>query len=66
MVYFIDIIRADINYMHGYRDFDNDQQRFSYEDTETFLNNLHEGGRKFVPIVDAALYIPNPENSSDT
>ncbi|KAL4970759.1 glycosyl hydrolases family 31-domain-containing protein [Aspergillus stella-maris] len=62
----LEYLWADIDYMHGYRDFDNDQQRFSYEDTETFLNNLHEGGRKFVPIVDAALYIPNPENTSDT
>ncbi|KAL4932677.1 glycoside hydrolase family 31 protein [Aspergillus undulatus] len=63
--YISDNIRADIDYMHGYRDFDNDQHRFSYEDTETFLDNLHAGGRKFVPIVDAALYIPNPENASD-
>ncbi len=60
------LFRADIDYMHGYRDFDNDQNRFSYEDTEIFLDNLHAGGRHFVPIVDAALYIPNPENESDT
>jgi alpha-glucosidase len=51
--------------MHGYRDFTNDQRRFSYNDTKVFLDQLHTGGRHFVPIVDAALYIPNPEDASD-
>ncbi|KAL2835120.1 glycosyl hydrolases family 31-domain-containing protein [Aspergillus cavernicola] len=61
----LEYIWADIDYMHGYRDFDNDQVRFSYSDTKAFLDKLHAGGRHFVPIVDAALYIPNPENGSD-
>ncbi|KAI9368798.1 glycosyl hydrolases family 31-domain-containing protein [Aspergillus egyptiacus] len=61
----LEYLWADIDYMHGYRNFDNDQHRFSYKDTEVFLNNLHEGGRHFVPIVDAAIYIPDPENASD-
>ncbi|KAL4919930.1 glycosyl hydrolases family 31-domain-containing protein [Aspergillus aurantiobrunneus] len=61
----LEYIWADIDYMHGYRDFDNDQYRFSYNDTKAFLDNLHATGRHFVPIVDAALYIPNPENASD-
>ncbi|RDW81045.1 glycoside hydrolase family 31 protein [Aspergillus mulundensis] len=61
----LEYLWADIDYMHGYRDFDNDQVRFSYEDTTVFLDKLHAGGRHFVPIVDAALYIPNPENPSD-
>ena len=51
--------------MHGYRNFDNDVNRFSYEDGAKFLDKLHDGGRLWVPIVDAALYIPNPENASD-
>ncbi|KAL5343686.1 glycosyl hydrolases family 31-domain-containing protein [Aspergillus crustosus] len=62
----LEYLWADIDYMHGYRDFDNDQHRFSYSDTKNFLEKLHAGGRRFVPIVDAALYIPNPENLSDT
>ncbi|KAL4788289.1 glycosyl hydrolases family 31-domain-containing protein [Aspergillus varians] len=62
----LEYLWADIDYMHGYRDFDNDEHRFSYSDTKVFLDNLHAGGRRFVPIVDAALYIPNPENTSDT
>ena len=51
--------------MHGYRNFDNDQNRFSYSEGDEFLSELHESGRYYVPIVDAALYIPNPENASD-
>jgi alpha-glucosidase len=51
--------------MHGYRNFDNDEYRFSYSEGEEFLNKLHDGGRRWVPIVDGALYIPNPENASD-
>ncbi|KAL2870834.1 glycoside hydrolase family 31 protein [Aspergillus lucknowensis] len=61
----LEYLWADIDYMHGYRDFDNDQYRFSYSDTKVFLDQLHAGGRHFVPIVDAALYIPNPQNASD-
>ena len=59
------VSRTDIDYMHGYRDFDNDQHRFSYNEGAKFLSQLHDSGRYYVPIVDAALYIPNPENASD-
>jgi alpha-glucosidase len=51
--------------MHGYRNFDNDVHRFPYDEGVEFLNKLHDSGRHWVPIVDGALYIPNPENASD-
>lgn len=51
--------------MHGYRDFENDPERFSYSEGEKFLAKLHASGRHYIPIVDSALYIPNPENASD-
>lgn len=57
--------RSDIDYMHGYRNFDNDVHRFPYDEGVEFLNKLHDSGRHWVPIVDGALYIPNPENASD-
>lgn len=57
--------RNDIDYMNGYRDFDNDKIRYSYDDAKAFLDKLHKSGRHYVPIVDAALYIPNPNNASD-
>ncbi|GES59432.1 alpha-glucosidase AgdA [Aspergillus terreus] len=61
----LEYIWSDIDYMHGYRNFDNDVHRFPYDEGVEFLNKLHDGGRHWVPIVDGALYIPNPENASD-
>lgn len=51
--------------MHGYRDFENDPDRFSYEEGAVFLDKLHKSGIHWIPIVDSALYIPNPNNASD-
>ncbi|KAL8867462.1 MAG: hypothetical protein Q9174_005651, partial [Haloplaca sp. 1 TL-2023] len=58
-------IWTDIDYMNQYRDFDNDLRRYDYTEGETFLSNLHDSGRHYIPIIDAAIYIPNPENASD-
>ncbi|KAI9759304.1 MAG: hypothetical protein M4579_002433 [Chaenotheca gracillima] len=58
-------IWTDIDYMNQYRDFDNDQNTFSYSDGKDFLQKLHDGGRHYIPIVDSAIYVPNPENASD-
>lgn len=55
----------DIDYMHGYRNFDNDENRYPYREGQEFLERLHKGGRHYIPMVDAALYISNPENASD-
>lgn len=51
--------------MKKYRDFDNDPDRFSYTEGAKFLSKLHENGQHYVPIVDSAIYAPNPENSAD-
>lgn len=56
---------TDIDYMYLYRDFTNDPVSFPLAEGQEFLKRLHDGGQHFVPIVDAALYIPNPENASD-
>ncbi|KAL8779443.1 MAG: hypothetical protein Q9194_001451 [Teloschistes cf. exilis] len=58
-------IWTDIDYMNQYRDFDNDALRFNYSAGETFLSNLHASGRHYIPIIDSAIYVPNPENASD-
>ncbi|KAI4171373.1 MAG: hypothetical protein LQ343_004329 [Gyalolechia ehrenbergii] len=58
-------IWTDIDYMNQYRDFDNDLLRYNYTEGETFLSNLHASGRHYIPIIDAAIYVPNPENASD-
>lgn len=51
--------------MKEYRDFDNDPIRFSYSEGEGFLSNLHAAGQHYIPIIDSAIYIPNPDNESD-
>ncbi|RMZ81934.1 hypothetical protein DV736_g6646, partial [Chaetothyriales sp. CBS 134916] len=56
----------DIDYMKQYRNFDNDPIRFGYEEGLAFLQRLHNGGRHYIPIIDAAIYHPNPDNASDT
>ena len=61
----LETIWTDIDYMNQYRDFDNDQIRFSYPEGEQFLSQLHANGQHYIPIVDSAIYIPNPTNASD-
>ncbi|KAI4099771.1 MAG: hypothetical protein LQ339_005793 [Xanthoria mediterranea] len=58
-------IWTDIDYMNQYRDFENDLRTFGYDEGETFLSNLHANGRHYIPIIDSAIYIPNPLNASD-
>lgn len=51
--------------MNQYRDFENDQNTFGYKEGAKFLSQLHANGQHYIPIVDSAIYIPNPENASD-
>jgi alpha-glucosidase len=51
--------------MNQYRDFDNDQNRFGYSEGAQFLSKIHANGQHYIPIVDSAIYVPNPENASD-
>lgn len=51
--------------MNQYRDFENDQNTFSYSEGAKFLSQLHANGQHYIPIVDSAVYIPNPQNASD-
>lgn len=52
--------------MKKYRDFDHDPETHPYSEGKEFMEKLHAGGRHWIPIVDAALYIPNPDDPSDT
>lgn len=61
----LDTIWTDIDYMYQYRNFENDPDRFGYAEGADFLSKLHENGQHYVPIVDSAVYHPNPENASD-
>ncbi|KAL2168270.1 hypothetical protein VTG60DRAFT_189 [Thermothelomyces hinnuleus] len=61
----LETIWTDIDYMKQYRDFENDPVRFSYEEGARFLAQLHANHQHYVPIVDSAIYAPNPENPGD-
>lgn len=52
--------------MKAYRNFENDPYAFSYAEGKAFLDKLHQSGRHYVPILDTGIYVPNPDNASDT
>lgn len=51
--------------MNQYRDFDNNAVTFPYSEGKVFLDKLHAAGKHYIPIVDSAIYVPNPTNGSD-
>ena len=51
--------------MFQYRDFSNDPNTFDYQEGQAFLSQLNANGQHYIPIVDSAIYIPNPNNASD-
>jgi hypothetical protein len=55
----------DIDYMNLYRDFEMDPNTFGVEAGQEFLGRLHENHQHWIPIVDSAIYIPNPDNATD-
>ena len=61
----LEVIWTDIDYMFQYRDFTNDPNTFPYDEAQAFLSQLNAGGQHYIPIVDSAIYIPNPNNASD-
>lgn len=61
----LETIWTDIDYMFQYRDFTNDPNTFPYAAGQELMSRLHAAGQHYVPIVDSALYIPNPNNASD-
>jgi alpha-glucosidase len=61
----LETIWLDIDYMDQYRDFTLDPVTFSPSDAKDFFDWLHGNDQHFVPIIDSAIYIPNPANASD-
>lgn len=51
--------------MDQYRDFTLDPIAFSPTGAKDFFEKLHNDGQHFVPIVDGAIYIPNPLDVDD-
>ncbi|KAI1392968.1 glycoside hydrolase family 31 protein [Hypoxylon trugodes] len=61
----LETIWSDIDYMVAYRDFENDPDRFGYTEGADFLSRLHQNNQHYVPIIDSAIYAPDPSNASD-
>lgn len=61
----LETIWLDIDYMDQYRDFTLDPVTFPPSGVKEFFDFLHSNHQHFVPIVDSAIYIPNPTNTSD-
>jgi alpha-glucosidase len=61
----LETIWVDIDYMDQYRDFTLDPHTFKPSGVQEFFGQLHSDNQHFVPIVDSAIYIPNPNNASD-
>ncbi|PGH18398.1 hypothetical protein AJ79_00466 [Helicocarpus griseus UAMH5409] len=61
----LETVWSDIDFMRGYRDFTFDAVNYPIEEGKKFLSGLHEKGLHWIPMVDAAIYIPNPEDPSD-
>jgi alpha-glucosidase len=51
--------------MNEYRDFTTDPNTFPVPEGQKFLSGIHANNQHYIPIVDSAIYIPNPENASD-
>jgi alpha-glucosidase len=51
--------------MDQYRDFTVDPKQFSLSDAKSFFAKLHNDSQHFVPIIDSAIYIPNPETEQE-
>ncbi|KAK2805001.1 hypothetical protein FQN51_001095 [Onygenales sp. PD_10] len=62
----LETIWSDIDFMKKYRDFDLDPVAFPESEGQKFLEELHDKGLHWIPMVDAAIYIPNPDDPTDT
>ena len=51
--------------MYMYRDWTLDPISFTPENFSRFINTLHSNNQHWIPIHDAAIYHPNPNNASD-
>lgn len=58
-------IWTDIDYMSLFRDFTTDPNRYDQTEFGQFLDGIHANGQHYIPIVDSAIYNPNPDNQSD-
>lgn len=52
--------------MNQYRDFENEPNHYGYDEGAKFIERLTANGQHYIPIIDSAIYVPNPNNASDS
>lgn len=52
--------------MNQYRDYENNPTSWGYVEGAAFLSTIYQAGQHYVPIVDAAIYHPFPNDPNDT
>lgn len=62
----LEAIWNDIDPMDQKRDFTVDPYRYPASDFKKFIEKLHKQGQHYVPLFDAAVYVPNPTNHSES
>jgi len=62
----LETIWSDIDYMDQYRDWTLDENTYPAKDFKAWLTDLHKKHLHWVPIFDAAIYVPNPTNGSES
>lgn len=61
----LETIWSDIDYMDGYKDFTNDPHRYPLDKFQDFISKIHDNNQHYIPMFDAGIYVPNPNNASD-
>lgn len=61
----LETVWLDLDYMDNKKDFTNDPVNYPIDQFQDFIADLHDGDQKYVPLVDAAIYYPNPTNRTD-
>lgn len=56
----------DLDIYDLYRDFTNNNATYPLPAFTNFIENLHANGQHYVPIIDSNIYVPNPDNESDS
>ena len=51
--------------MDGYKDFTTDPHRYPLDKFKKFIDDIHGTDQHYIPMFDAGIYVPNPNNASD-
>ncbi|KAM0720338.1 hypothetical protein Q7P37_004474 [Cladosporium fusiforme] len=62
----LECVWNDIDIYELYRDFTNNEVTFPVSEFQAWIASLHANHQYYVPIIDSNIYVPNPNNESDS